>query len=118
MLLDRDPAMPRLRIVRDPAGPFTLGKPPLGDRWRFVTVGKECGLPASPLPSLDCTWELVDGKPAIDIDLPREMRLTSLHQPAGQPSTSTGPRPAAVTLPGARSVASPDAAGIRTKARV
>lgn len=100
MLIDRDPALPRLRIALAPDGRFRLGKPPLGDRWRFITLGRDAGLPLTPLKAADCTWEAVDGQQAIDIDLPREMRSVRQHQPVGQPSTSNGPRPAPVTLPG------------------
>ena len=113
VLVDHDPALPRVRIVLDPDGGFTMGKPPLGDAWRFVTIGKQSGLPLTPLKSLECTWERVEGMAAIDIDLPREMRRTAQHQPVGQPSTSTGPRPAPVTLPSGRSGAGADAAGPR-----
>lgn len=100
VLIDRDPALPRLRIVLAPDGRFRLGKPPLGNRWRFLTLGRETGLPMAPLKAADCTWEAVDGQQAIDIDLPRELRSVRQHQPVGQPSTSNGPRPSPVTLPG------------------
>lgn len=103
VLIDRDPACPRLRIEADPAGGFRQARPPTGDRWRFILLGRAIeGLRLEPQKNLDCLWERVEGRPAIDIDLPREIvvRVVSSHQPAGQPSTSTGPRPKAVTLPG------------------
>ena len=100
VLIDRDPAMPRIRVALASDGRFRLGKPPLGDRWRFITLGRDTGLPMPMLKSCDCTWEAVDGQQAIDIDLPREMRATRQHQPVGQPSKSNGPRPSTVTLPG------------------
>lgn len=100
VLIDRDPALPRLRIALAPDGGFRLGKPPLGDRWRFITVGRETGLPLVLLKAADCTWEAVEGQRSIDIDLPRELRSVHQHQPVGQSSTSNGPRPSPVTLPG------------------
>lgn len=95
--IDRDPALPRLRVVADPAGGFTLRKPPKGE-WMWFALGALPGLGGEDLKGLDCTF---DAEPRqLDIDLPRELRATSVHQPAGQPSTSTGPRPRPVTLPG------------------
>lgn len=101
ILVDRDSAFPRLRVVLAPEGGFKQSKPPLGDRWKMIRIGRDTGLPESKLPATECEWEKVEGQPAIEIELPRELRLTRQHQPVGQPSTSTGPRPAPVTLPGA-----------------
>ena len=101
VLLDADPALPRLRIMRAGDGRFALSKPPLGDTWRFITVGRVASFPV--IERCGCSWESVDHSIfAIDIDLPRELRATSTHQPVGRPSTSTGPRPSPVTLPGVR----------------
>lgn len=104
VLHDADPALPRLRIIRDDAdGRFALLKPPLGDTWRFITVGRRPWLPPDALKGLDCTWEIVEGMAAaIDIDLPREFRRTqSVDAARTAPSTSySNARTSSVTLPG------------------
>lgn len=84
-----------------PDGGFKQSKPPLGDRWKMIRVGRDTGLPEIKLPATECEWEKVEGQPTIEIELPRELRPTRQHQPVGQPSTSTQGRPATVTLPGA-----------------
>lgn len=107
VLIDRDPALPRLRIVRAADGGFKASRPPLGDRWRMIRLGRDTGLPQLVLKGLDCAWERVEGKPAIDIDLPRELRGTSQHQPVGRPSVSTSDPPRPVTLPARGNLAVP-----------
>lgn len=101
VLIDRDPGLPRLRLVRDDNGPFALQMPPRGDTWMLLNIGKGTGLPDAALIQLHCTWERVDGQFAIDIDLPREMRVTSERVGTLAPSTSTAkPKPRPVTLAG------------------
>lgn len=101
VLHDPDPALPRLRIARDPLGRFRLSEPQRTRGLVFlVRIGRLPALAGDPFKGFACTWEAVEGQQAIDIDLPREMRATVKHQPVGQPSTSNGPRPSTVTLPG------------------
>lgn len=105
VLVDADPAFPRVRIEIADEGPFRFGKPPISDRCRFVTLGR---INAFPMPAnlplvLPCTWEMVEGKPAIDVDLPRELRAT---QQATHPLKKTGGGKAiSVTLAGRSPVA-------------
>ena len=107
-LYNADPALPRLRIEVADDGAYTLGAAPGGrggngpHRALWVRLGKQPAFEhVDDMKRLDCACEK-SAMCAIDIDLPREFRRTGQHQPAGQPSTSTGPRPRPVTVPGVR----------------
>jgi hypothetical protein len=118
VLADLDPAFPRLRILRSPEGPFQMVHSPGRSKAGADAVPTMLRIPprddfgASEFRALDCVWEPVlsdvsiPGEPpgvlGIDIELPREMRLTQSVQPVGQPSTSMGPRPNPVTVAGTR----------------
>jgi len=99
---DADPALPRLRIMRDDGGQFVANLSPGGkkrgdsaDATLLVRVGRTPALAGDPASGLDCTWEAASIPAAIEIDLPREMRSTT----SVQVSAGNG-RTASVTLPG------------------
>jgi hypothetical protein len=69
--LDQDPALPRMRVERHKDGPFHVTPAPRGSETRLVRVGHVKAITAPPVSGLDCTWEGVEGRAAIDIDLPR-----------------------------------------------
>jgi len=99
---DADPALPRLRIMRDDGGQFVANLSPGGkkrgdspDATLIVRVGRIPALAGEAVKGLDCTWETAASPAAIEIDLPREMRCTtSVQVGAGNGRSTT------VTLPG------------------
>lgn len=104
ILHDNDKALPRLRIEVAQDGKFVLGT--IGKYKNSghlaVRLGKRTvDLGPVKVMRADCTWEPVEGKAAIDIDLPRELRDT---QPDTRKSTSPlgDVRPSGVTLPKVR----------------
>lgn len=108
-LLDADPAYPRLRLIAADDGPFDLklpiglrsksGEPPTS---RVIRIGHRPEFGEERFKALDCIWEAVEGMPAIDIELPREMRVTSsVNKLVTQPSnSSTAGKSTNVTLAG------------------
>jgi hypothetical protein len=101
VLIDRDPAFPRLRIVWAKDGQFEIKKTALSKVWHYITIGRQVGVPAIKLKAIEVQWEKTDNGIGIDIDLPpAHFGSRTQVQPVGRPSTSTGPRPAPVTVPG------------------
>lgn len=87
VLHDADPALPGLRLVRDDTeGRFTFVRPPRGDTWRWVRLGRPSFVPKEEFKAFACTWErAADRARTIDIDLPREFRS------AGKPLAGAHP---------------------------
>lgn len=96
--VDRDPAMPRLRVVRDDAGRYGLARAPRGDRWRGLYVGRPAWLTVRTMTNVDCAWQPSADHLGIDIDLPPAFRTTGQVQPVGAPGHSGAGRPASVTV--------------------
>lgn len=88
VLHDPDPAAPLLRVKIDADGPYALALPPgrkAGGEASalMLRIGRQTSFAkVEPMRGLDCTWE-PDVRGVIDIDLPREFRAVSQHQPAG-----------------------------------
>lgn len=104
VLLDVDRAYPRLRIVRDPKGPFKMKRSALSKTGHhFLRFGQRPGIKGE-IKGAMCTWETIDIQygVGIDIDLPRELfptATTTVH-PVNTRAAHSGspPRGKPVTL--------------------
>lgn len=111
--VDADPAAPRLRLVADSDGPFTLSRPPngtgdiamlrLGHQPDIADTGRR--VPVAPV-----TWEAMGGG-VIVLDLPTGLRAaatTTVVRDRGPPSSSRSTPKQAITLPRVRALEAED----------
>lgn len=106
VLVDMSIGVRQIRIVADRDGPYTWRQPrAAGSPYRTIRVGRNALFGADEFKALDCTWEAADiDAPAIDVDLPREMRAaaateTQTRMVAPPSTSSSGVRTTSVTLP-------------------
>lgn len=103
VLFDADPVAPRVRILMAPDGAAVLRGSPGRGKVRntlMCRLGRQTHVAPQLSEPLACTWEPVSGDgsaPAIDIDVPREMR--PIATAVSRPTNSAGNPGRAVTLP-------------------
>lgn len=97
VMLDLDPAFPRIRIVRSADGKFGFTRAALAkdNDIRHVRIGRRPEMKGE-MAGVACVWELVEGEAGIDIDIPRELMKAAV-QP--QPQANGAAKPVARGAP-------------------